>query len=63
MSADAFSRPQLEPMASAWQEGEAGHPHAWSVPVDPARRAFRVREIELGMLRSRTLSAPKLREQ
>lgn len=63
MSCEAFSRPVMEPQATAWREGEIAGVAPWAAPTDPARRAFRVREIETSIARCRTITAPKLREQ
>lgn len=51
------------PQASAWREGEGCQITPWTAPVDPGRRAFRVREIETAITRCHNVTAPKLREQ
>ncbi|KAF5835275.1 hypothetical protein DUNSADRAFT_7637 [Dunaliella salina] len=63
MSSEAFSRPLLEPMATAWRDTEGSIATPWTGPVDPGRRAFRLREIETSMARCRLITTPKLREQ
>jgi hypothetical protein len=46
LAAEQFSRPLLEPQASAWREGEGAAGYPWAPAPDPAHRAQRVRDLE-----------------
>ncbi|KAG1677758.1 hypothetical protein FOA52_001070 [Chlamydomonas sp. UWO 241] len=63
LSKEYFSRPMLEPQASAWRETEGVSLAPWTSPVDAKRKAKRIEEIESGLARCHALMHPKLREQ
>ncbi|MEW5306106.1 MAG: hypothetical protein WDW36_008599 [Sanguina aurantia] len=63
LSCEHFSRPMLEPLASAWREIEGLVEYPWTTPVDPLRRRHRVREMEGGLAKCKVITNPKLKEQ
>lgn len=63
LSCEYFSRPMLEPQASAWRESEGCVVAHWTAPVDGVRRQQRIREIDNGITKCKSLITPKLREQ
>eukprot|EP00798_Chlamydomonas_sp_ICE-L_P020688 gene20688-27484_t len=62
-SSDYFSRPMLEPMASAWRETEGLAVTPWTALPDSNRRSQRLHEIEAGVARCKAMTVPKLRDQ
>lgn len=58
-----FSRPMLEPQASAWRELEAHKVAPWTALQDGTRKAQRLREMEAARARCRGATNPRLREQ
>jgi hypothetical protein len=60
---DSFSRPMLEPQASAWRELEAHKVAPWLGLQDSTRKAQRLREMEAARTRCRGATNPRLREQ
>ncbi|GAX72618.1 hypothetical protein CEUSTIGMA_g74.t1 [Chlamydomonas eustigma] len=63
LSKEYFSRPMLEPQASAWSETEGVTLAPWIASVDLKRKVKRIEEIETGLTRCHALFSPKLREQ
>jgi hypothetical protein len=62
-SCEYFSRPMLEPQASAWRELEAHKVAPWMALQDGTRKAQRLREMEAARTRCRGATNPRLREQ
>jgi hypothetical protein len=58
-----FSRPMLEPQASAWRELEAHKLAPWTALQDGGRKGQRLREMEAARARCRGATNPRLREQ
>ena len=63
LSCEYFSRPMLDPQATAWRELEAPKLAPWISPPDIHRKTQRLREMEAARQRCHSVNNPKIREQ
>jgi hypothetical protein len=63
LSCEYFSRPMLDPQATAWRELEAPKLAPWISPPDIHRKTQRLREMDAARQRCHNVNNPKIREQ